>query len=275
MQYLNISGYKFVPIQNTVRMERHFRRLCNTLGIKGSILVGEEGVNMALSGAPESIATFRKNLAEDMRFNDIEFKDSWSDKIPFRHLRVRIKHEIVTMGVDGVDPGKKCGKYITPKELKNWYDEGKDFWVLDTRNDYEVKIGTFDNAVDLDIETFREFPEKVTQLPDELKKKPMVMFCTGGIRCEKASVFCDENGFDEVYQLHDGIIKYFEDCGGEHWHGDCFVFDDRVAVKPDLSATDKLYCLSCFAELSEQDRQSERYSFNRFCPHCFKEEAGQ
>lgn len=269
---LILSGYKFVPIDNPERLQKHFLKQAQAIGIFGTILVGAEGLNMALAGTEENINRFRKILKEDARFEDIEFKESWYDKIPFRRMRVRLKNEIVTMRQDGIDPLQKTGNYLPAKEFKKWMDEGKDICILDTRNDYEYKIGSFENAIDPDIENFREFPEYLRNMPDEVKKKPVVMFCTGGIRCEKATASALEAGFEDVYQLEDGIIKYFEECGGDHWRGECFVFDNRVAVKPDLSATDKTYCLACLDELTEEDMKSDKFAYNRYCPHCYEKE---
>ncbi|OGT29734.1 MAG: hypothetical protein A3E87_08790 [Gammaproteobacteria bacterium RIFCSPHIGHO2_12_FULL_35_23] len=271
MRYLNISGYKFVQIDNPIILEKHFRHLANSLGIRGTILVGSEGLNISLAGEKEAVYQFIDSLYADQRFTGLKFKESWSSSIPFRRLRIRIKEEIVTMRVEGIEPAKKTGKYLPAEKLKKWLDENREFALLDTRNDYEHKIGSFNKAIDLNIENFRDFPEKVKALPDELKKKPLVMFCTGGIRCEKAAVYCLENGFEEVYQLEDGIIKYFEKCGGAHWRGECFVFDNRVAVKPDLSETEKKYCLACFEILTLEELKSDKFAFNRYCPHCYTE----
>jgi len=273
MKILNISGYKFVPIEDPNLIQAQLRARCEALGIKGTILLAKEGTNIALAGTEPSIRQFIRQLNEDEHFSDLIFKESWSEKIPFRRLRVRVKDEIIMMRVPSVDPLKKTGKYIAPKELKAWLDENRDVVVLDTRNDYEIKVGTFENAIDFNVENFREFPGKLYEVADAIKDKPVVMFCTGGIRCEKATAVALDCGFKNVYQLDGGIIKYFEDCGGAHWKGECFVFDDRVAIAPNLQPSDKHYCLECLEELTEEDLKSPMFQYNKSCPHCCKDAA--
>lgn len=268
MSILNISGYKFVAIDNTERLQAHFRQQCTALGIRGTILVSHEGLNVALAGAEEVIQTFKKILQHDARFADFKFKNTRSNDIPYRRLRIRIKDEIIGMQVDNIDPNKKTGKHLDAKTFKQWLDEGRDICVLDTRNDYEVKIGTFEKAINLNIQNFREFPEAVQTLSQEIKDKPVVMFCTGGVRCEKASTFCLNHDFKEIYQLDGGIIKYFEKCGDAHWQGECFVFDDRVAIKTDLNKTAYHYCLACLEKVTPQEMQSDQFLYNHYCPRC-------
>lgn len=272
LSYLNISGYKFVNLDDLPSLQQRYRQRCESLGIRGTILLAQEGVNIALAGEEAGIRRFIEKMNEEAPFQDLVFKESRSDKIPFRRLRVRIKPETIQMRVPGINPLHQVGgKYVRPLELKQWLDEGQDVVVLDTRNDYEVKIGTFENALALNIENFRDFPAAVAKLPADLRKKKVITFCTGGIRCEKATVVMKALGFDEVYQIEGGILKYFEDCEGAHWNGECFVFDDRVAVKTDLSPSENHYCLSCLEKLTEEDMTHGPFKYNHYCPHCFEE----
>lgn len=270
MQYLNISGYRFVDIEKPDAAETYLRALCNRLEIKGTILLSHEGINLALAGMAENIQQFHQALNETEHFKNMEFKPSWSSKIPFRRLRIRVKKEIINMGVDSIRPLTKTAQHLSAQEFKKWLDENRDITVLDTRNDYEIKVGTFAKAIDLNIENFRDFPEAAKSMPQEIKEKPIVMFCTGGIRCEKASALFMDYGFKNVYQLDGGIIKYFEECGGAHWNGECFVFDDRIAVQPDLAPTKKHYCLACLDQLTEEEYQSDKFLYNHYCPHCYE-----
>lgn len=265
---LNVSAYKFVPLDNPELLQAKFRARCQALGIKGTILLANEGINLAIAGPEKSMRQFMRQMRDEAVFSDIEFKESWSETIPFRKVRIRVKEEIIMMRVPDVDPLKKTASHLKPTELKAWLDEGRDVVMFDTRNEYEMKVGTFKNAYNPHIDNFREFPELMQGVPQEIKDKPVVMFCTGGIRCEKATAVAIDAGFKDVYQIDGGIIKYFEECGGAHWDGECFVFDDRVAVKPDLSPSDKRYCLQCLETLSDDDLQSEHYVYNKSCPHC-------
>ncbi|MFN9026500.1 MAG: pseudouridine synthase, partial [Akkermansiaceae bacterium] len=172
----------------------------------------------------------------------------------------------------GVVPGKRTSPKLSAKELKRWLDEGRKITLLDTRNDYEVKLGTFEGAIVPDIHTFREFPKAVRELPEEMKDETIVMFCTGGIRCEKAGPFMEMEGFKHIYQLDGGILKYFEECGGDHYQGECFVFDQRVGVDPALQETDSAMCFVCQAPLKAEDQEDHRYTESVSCPHCFKSE---
>lgn len=268
MQYVNISGYRFVHLEKPAVAEQYFRDLCSGLSIKGTILLSHEGINAALAGTSESINKLIQALESQADFRGMEFKFSTSNTIPFRRLRIRVKNEIIRMGIEGIDPTKKTGHHLPAMEFKQWLEEGRDIVVLDTRNDYEVKVGTFETAIDFNIENFRDLPDIAKKLPDDMKKKPVVMFCTGGIRCEKAATLFMEYGFEDVYQLDGGIINYFEECGGAHWKGECFVFDNRIALKTDLSPTDKHYCLACLEQLTDEEIKSDQYAYNHYCPHC-------
>lgn len=240
MKIINISAYKFIDLDNLDQLKNEFEQKCNSLGLKGTILLGSEGVNLMLAGSRAGIDSFAEHLAADERFADIAFKESISSYVPFSKLKVRIKDEIVAMRIADVRPLEETATHLSAQEVKRRLDEGWDVTILDTRNQFEVDMGTFKNAVDLHIDSFRQLPEAAEQqLDPSLKDKPLLMFCTGGIRCEKASVALMRQGFKEVYQLDGGIIKYFEECGGAHWQGDCVVFDDRIALTPDLQPIDR------------------------------------
>jgi UPF0176 protein len=197
--------------------------------IKGTILLSTEGINLFMAAEEANLQEFITSLTGLEEFKDLTFKRSYSETIPYRRLIVRIKAEIISFGQD-VKPQQQTAPYITPEQLKQWYEKGQDMLVLDTRNDYEVNLGTFENAESLAIENFRQFPEAVKGLLEKYRDKPIVTFCTGGIRCEKAATFMLKQGFKEVYQLEGGILNYFDKCGGSHYQGDCFVFDDRIAI---------------------------------------------
>lgn len=269
-EFVNISAYKFVDLDNLAERKKVLRPLCQSLNLKGTILLSLEGINMFLAGTREAIDNYMAHIHSMPEFADIKVKESLSDHQPFSRMLVRIKKEIISMGVEAIRPKQKTSPKISADQLKQWLDEGKDLTLLDVRNDYEIEIGTFANALPAGIDHFRKFPEATKELPENLKAKPLVMFCTGGIRCEKAGPYMEEAGFEEVYQLDGGILKYFEDCGGEHYDGDCFVFDKRVAVDPDLKETDAEQCYACQAILSLEEQHSELYEPPHSCPHCYR-----
>jgi UPF0176 protein len=197
-------------------------------------------------------------------------KGSESTHQPFNRMLVRIKKEIIAFGVEGIDPATRTSPKLPATTLKQWLDEGREIVLLDTRNDYEVKLGTFKNAIPIGVDTFRSFPDAVGRLPDGMKDRPVVMFCTGGIRCEKAGPFMEREGFKQVYQLEGGILKYFEDCGAAHYEGECFVFDQRVGVDPALRETVSEQCFACLAPLTFAEQRDERFVEGVSCPHCHK-----
>jgi len=232
--FVNVSAYKFIEIDDPAGLREKWLPLCKSLELKGTILLSGEGMNMFVAGSENAIQTILDEIASDPRFDDLPVKKSYSDYQPFNRMLIRLKKEIISMGVPSIQPASKTSPKISAAQLKQWIDEGKDLTLLDTRNDYEIEIGTFKNAVALGIDHFRQFPEATSSMDDEVKKKPVVMFCTGGIRCEKAGPLMEQQGFEEVYQLDGGILRYFEEVGGEHYEGECFVFDQRVAVDADL-----------------------------------------
>ena len=266
---LNLSCYKFVPLENLGEMRQDLRDLCRRLQIKGTILLSREGINFFVAGPRAAITELVSKLRTYPGLEDLQPKESLSDDQPFSRMLVRIKQEIIAFGVEGIAPACYTSKKIPAARLKQWLDEGRALTLLDTRNNYEVEIGTFENAVAIDIDHFRDFPAAAAKLPAETKDQPMVMFCTGGIRCEKAGPLMEQLGFKEVYQLDGGILKYFEEVGGAHWHGECFVFDKRVALDPRLSETATTQCYACQHPLTPHDQASPHYIPAAQCPYCY------
>jgi len=267
--FVNIAGYRFVDMPDRDELRQPFRDVCEANNLLGTILLSTEGINFFLCGNQKGIDGFLEFLEKDERFVGIPIKVSHSEKLAFRRMNVRLKKEIISMGMDEIRPAEFTGDVITPAEFKQWMDEGRDITVLDTRNDYEIRIGTFDNAVDFDINTFRAFPEAVNNSTLD-KEKTVVMFCTGGIRCEKASALMLKQGFQDVRQLEGGVLGYFEEMGGAHWDGDCFVFDRRVAVDPELNVTGAEVCFACREPLTQDELDSPLYVPAVSCPYCIE-----
>jgi RluA family pseudouridine synthase len=267
--YVNVSAYKFIPIDDPAALKSKWLPLCKSLSLKGTILLSDEGINMFVAGSSEAIDRILAEVASDERFTDLPIKKSYSDHQPFNRMLIRLKKEIISMGVETIQPSSKTSPKISAAQLKQWLDEGKDLTLLDTRNDYEIEIGTFADAVSIGIDSFREFPDATKALDESVKKKPVVMFCTGGIRCEKAGPLMEEQGFEEVYQLDGGILRYFEEVGGEHYDGECFVFDQRVAVDPELRETETTQCYACQAVLTADDQASPLYIPPHSCAKCY------
>ena len=272
---INIAAYKFVPLDDLAPLRDTLLHQGNAHQLKGTILLSPEGINLFLAGTRCGIDTFLKQLRGDARFADLAVKESISDYQPFRDYRVRLKKEIITLRVPGIDPGTRTSPRLSAWELKRWLDEGKPVTLLDARNRFEVEIGTFKNAVDLKLGHFTDFPDAVKTLPEELKQQPIVTFCTGGIRCEKAGPVLENQGFQQVWQLDGGILKYFEECGGEHFDGECFVFDHRVSLDSQLQESAYKECFCCRAILNQEDQQSEYYMISKSCPLCYKKTASR
>ncbi|MEO5916653.1 MAG: pseudouridine synthase [Luteolibacter sp.] len=266
----NISTYRFAELTGLKDLREDLITLCKARELKGTILLSSEGINMFVAGDAESIGILLERLREISGLEGLEPKVSISDKQPFNRMLVRIKKEIISFGMESIRPANYTSPKIAATELKRWLDEGRPITLLDTRNDYEVKLGTFKGAIIPNINTFREFPDAVRKLPEELKDQPVVMFCTGGIRCEKAGPFMEQEGYRNIYQLDGGILKYFEECGGDHYDGECFVFDQRVGVDPGLRETDYAICFACQAPLDAADQEDPRHVEGVSCPHCFK-----
>lgn len=265
--YVNIAGYRFIDLPDRDELRAPFLEICLKLELKGTVLLSPNGINFFVAGTHEAVEQFVSFLETDERFQDITLHISYSEYQPFKRMLVRLKNEIISLGMDEIKPAERKGQYIQPKEFKKWLDEGKEVMILDTRNDYELRVGTFENAIDLDIKSFREFPEATKKLEQD-KSTPVVMFCTGGIRCEKASVVMENQGWENVYQIKGGILGYFKECEGAHWNGDCFVFDKRVSVNPKLEETDHVLCFECRNPLSVEEQKSEDYVIEQYCPYC-------
>lgn len=272
-KYLVAALYKFVHLPDYVELKPKVERICQQFKILGTLLLAEEGINGTVCGSYEGIVGLMTSLWKDPRFADLAPKYSEASEPAFSRMKVKLKREIVTMGKDGIDPNRLVGRYVPPAQ---WNDliQDPDTLVIDTRNDYEYAIGTFEGAVDPKTTTFREFPTWVDQnlkaLPEEKKPKKIAMFCTGGIRCEKATAFMLEQGFDEVYHLQGGILKYLEEIPEEKslWKGECFVFDQRVSVKHGLEEGDYDLCHACRMPITEEDKLSDKYMAGVSCPNC-------
>ena len=264
----NIAGYRFVDLDDRDALQGVLRSVCTDLGLKGTVLLAPEGINFFLAGRQPSIDAFVAHLEQDERFKGIPLKVSFTEYQPFNRMNVRKKQEIISVGLDHIRPVEFTGEAIEPSAFKAMLDGGELVHVLDTRNDYELRVGTFENAIDLDIRTFRAFPEAIKNLPSSMKDEPVVMFCTGGIRCEKASAIMLEAGFTNVKQLKGGVLGYFEEVGGAHWNGDCFVFDQRVAIDPSLKETDVVVCFACREPLSAEEQTASTYVVGESCSYC-------
>lgn len=270
-EIVNVAGYKFIRLDGLEERRHHLRAVVSEFDLRGTILLSPEGINFFLAAERQAIDSFLTQLRKDELLSDIEVKESLTDYQPFNRMLIKIKQEIIAFGVPGVDPVVRPSPKLPAKELQSWLDEGRPVHLLDTRNNYEVEVGTFENAIIPDIDTFRDFPNAVSQLPEHMKDEPIVMFCTGGIRCEKAGPYMEQAGFQKVFQLEGGILKYFEECGGAHYAGDCFVFDQRVAVDPDLQETGHTQCFVCQEVVTPEAQQSDKYVPGVSCPRCFTE----
>ncbi|NMH63691.1 rhodanese-related sulfurtransferase [Shewanella salipaludis] len=261
--------YKFVSLPEFEALRLPLLKVMEAAGIKGTLLLAQEGINGTVAGSQTAIDGLLAWLADQDGLDNIVYKLSFDEEMPFYRTKVKLKKEIVTMGVEGIDPLKVVGTYVKPKDW-NALISDPEVVLVDTRNDYEVQIGTFKNAVNPVTETFREFPEYVKQNLDPAKHKKVAMFCTGGIRCEKSTAFLKEQGFDEVYHLEGGILKYLEEVPQEEslWEGECFVFDNRVAVDHKLEKGQYDQCNACRMPITEQEKLSPAYVQGVSCPHC-------
>jgi UPF0176 protein len=267
-EYLNIAGYKFITIPDRNNLREPFKHKCDSLELKGTILLSHEGINIFVAGLESNIITFRNWVIEDERFNDISFKESTSDSQPFNRMNVRLKNEIISVGLPNFDRIDSEDGRIFPNELHQRLSNNEDIVLLDTRNTYETRLGSFHNSIELGIKTFRAFPEAVANMDDSFKNKQIVMFCTGGVRCEKASVIMRDAGFTNIRQLEGGILGYFQEVGGDHWDGECFVFDKRVALKPDLTETGTTVCFACREPLLPEQQLDPAYLPGISCSYC-------
>jgi UPF0176 protein len=278
--YVNIAAYKFITIDGIEALRPQCLAVCEQLHLRGTVLLAPEGINLFLSGLRHDIDAFLAWLRSDARFADIEVKESYSAEQSHRRMLVRIKKEIITMRMPLIKPELGRAPAIEAKTLKRWLDQGHDdagkpVVMVDTRNDFEVDVGTFDGTVDYRIKKFTEFPEMIAAHKDDFAGKTVVTFCTGGIRCEKAAIHMQNIGYDNVYQLEGGILKYFEEVGGDHYTGDCFVFDYRTALSPTLEPTETVQCFACRAVVTPRQQLAPEYVVGKSCPHCAGKDAGQ
>lgn len=273
---LNIAAYHFVKMDEIslpdLRVDLQ-TRCTEDWALRGTILLATEGINLFLAGEPEQIENFWSYLILQPPFRSMSRKDSYSRYVPFNRMLVKLKNEIIPIRNPAIAPELETVPRINPQELKQWLEEEKDFLLLDTRNDFEVELGTFKKAEHLNIAHFCDFDQALDTLPEESRQKPIVTFCTGGIRCEKAGPLMKQKGFEEVYQLDGGILRYFEELGDEHYDGECFVFDQRVAVDGQLEETKTTQCYGCRHVLTKAEQEHEQYQEGRHCPYCYHRNA--
>jgi UPF0176 protein len=272
MQKIVVAAlYKFVTLPDFIALQKPIQDCCKDNQVMGTLLLANEGINGTIAGSREGIDAVLAFLRADQRFKDLEHKESYADTMPFYRMKVRLKKEIVTLGVADVDPHKVVGTYVTPQEW-NALLADPELIIIDTRNDYEVDVGTFKNAQNPSTKSFREFPAYVQNNLDPTKHKKIAMFCTGGIRCEKASSFMLKQGFENVFHLQGGILKYLEQIPAHEsqWEGECFVFDNRVVVTHGLEPGSYQQCFGCRHPISDTDIASSQYEPGVSCPHCFE-----
>jgi UPF0176 protein len=267
--------YKFVRLPDFALKQPPLLAHCEAQGIKGTILLANEGINGTIAGSRDGIDSVLSFLRADPRLADLEHKESYADSFPFNRIKVRLKKEIVTFGLPEADPNEQVGVYVNPKDWNDLICD-PEVIVIDTRNEYEVNIGTFQGAQNPHTSSFRQFPDYVRNHLDPTRHKKVAMFCTGGIRCEKASSFMLAQGFQEVYHLKGGILKYLEEIPDSEslWNGECFVFDQRIAVRHGLELGTYDMCSNCGYPISEADKLSSEYQEGISCPYCFEEEQG-
>ena len=272
MTQIVATFYKFVNLPDFAQKQQSILSLCQAQAVKGTILLAAEGINGTIAASRDSIDTVLSFLRSDSRLADLEHKESYTDSPPFERMKVRLKQEIVTIGLPQVDPNEQVGTYVSPKDWNALICD-PEVTVIDTRNDYEVSIGSFKGAQNPQNDSFRQFPDYIRQNLDPAKHKKVAMFCTGGIRCEKASAFMLSEGFQEVYHLKGGILKYLEEVPEQEslWQGECFVFDERVAVAQGLALGSHEMCLSCGHPISNEDKVSSQYESGISCPYCFEQ----
>jgi len=261
--------YKFVSLPNYKALQRPLLELCIAEGIKGTILLASEGINGTVSGSRSAIDTLFHYLNSDRCLSGVEHKESFDEVQPFYRMKVKLKREIVTLGVEGIDPNLSVGTYIEPKDW-NALISDPDVTVIDTRNDYECEVGSFEGAINPNTESFRELPAYVARNLNPERNKKVAMFCTGGIRCEKSTAYLKEQGFEEVYHLKGGILNYLEKVPADNtlWKGECFVFDNRVTVNHQLEKGQYELCHGCRFPITNEDKQSKQFIDGVACPRC-------
>ncbi len=261
--------YKFVALPDYEELQGKLLDLCQRNGIQGTLLLAEEGINGTVSGTREAIDALLGFLKTDTRFKDLQHKEALYEKQPFYRMKVRLKKEIVTLGAPGLNPREAVGTYVKPKDWNSLISE-PDILLIDTRNDYEVEVGTFRGAINPETKTFREFKKFVEEKLDPVRDKKIAMFCTGGIRCEKSTSYLLSKGFENVYHLEGGILQYLEEVPKEKssWEGECFVFDQRVTVNHDLEKGSYDQCYACRYPITEEEKASPLYIEGVSCPRC-------
>lgn len=264
--------YEFATLENIELLRQPLLDVMLAHDVKGTLLLAQEGINGTIAGSRDGIDAVLAHLRSDSRLANVDCKESFDESQPFYRTKVKLKKEIVTLGVEGIDPKRVVGTYIKPQDW-NALISDPDVVLVDTRNDYEVEIGTFKGALDPKTKTFREFPQYVAANLDKTKHKKVAMFCTGGIRCEKSTAYLKEQGFDEVYHLEGGILKYLEQVPQEEslWQGECFVFDNRVTVDHQLQKGHFDQCHACRRPITEDDKRSRHYQAGVSCHHCYDE----
>lgn len=262
--------YQFVRLDNPESLRQPLIDFLEAHDIRGTLILADEGINGTVSGARVDVDALYAWFKQHPQLSNVDAKESFHDSQPFYRTKVKIKKEIVTMGVEGIDPQKVVGTYVKPTQWNDLISD-PDVVVIDTRNDYEVDIGTFVGAVNPKTESFREFPQYVEEKLDPNKQKKVAMFCTGGIRCEKSTAYLKEQGFEEVYHLEGGILKYLEEVPQEEsmWEGQCFVFDNRVSVGHELKVGEYELCHACRKPLSAEDRQHDHFQEGISCHNCY------
>ena len=264
--------YKFTALNHYRSLRDPIHQQMDSLDILGTLLLAKEGINGTIAGERQNTNEFLLWLMQQPGLDGLDYKESFTDKPPFKRARVKLKKEIVTMGVEDIDPRHTVGTYVDPTDWNDLLDD-PDVILIDMRNDYEVQVGKFENAIDPNTTTFREFPEYARRNLDPLKHKKVAMYCTGGIRCEKSTALLKQQGFDEVYHLKGGILKYLETVpkAESKWQGECFVFDDRVTVNHELEKGSYDQCHACRLPITDEDKLSPEYQPGVSCPHCFGE----
>lgn len=268
-KYVVCALYHFVILEDFEQLRDPLLQVMEDNGVKGTLLLALEGINGTISGTRDDVNKVLAWLRKDPRLSKIDTKESYDDELPFYRTRVKLKKEIVTMGIDSIDPTHIVGTYVKPKDW-NALISDPDVLLVDTRNEYEVGIGTFKNALNPKTEAFRQFPKFVEDNLDSKKHKKVAMFCTGGIRCEKSTAYLKTQGFDEVYHLEGGVLKYLEEVSEDEslWEGECFVFDNRVAVNHQLEKGSYDQCHACRMPITEEEKQHIQYLHGVSCHHC-------
>lgn len=270
-EFLVAALYKFVRLPKFEELQAPLKEVCEQGGVKGTLLLAAEGINGTVAGPEAGVRNLLSFLTGREEFADLVHKESWASEMPFLRMKVRLKNEIVTMGVPGTDPNSIVGTYVKPQDW-NALISDPDVVLVDTRNDYEVGIGTFQGAVDPNTTTFREFPQWEKDNEELLRsKKKVAMFCTGGIRCEKSTAYMKAQGYEEVFHLEGGILKYLEEVPQEEsmWEGECFVFDSRISVGHGLKEGPYDQCYGCRWPITDEDKQSPKYERGVSCPRCY------